>query len=164
MREEKPLELTLCAGWSKKTGFEIDILCPGTKLNLGRGITTDPIEIKIVFGVNGSLPELKAIAEAIIPVQNQPDPLHFILGISLGEVGGTASAQLSGGWKNPFGISDQLTVGPDLALTISILYATFPEVGPSGFGFVGGLQIGKVNGQLAFEVNEVPSRAFLDKL
>ena len=96
----------------------------------------------------------------MVPVQNQKEPLHFTIDIALDEIGASATGQLSaiGGWKNSFGVSESLVVGPDLALKISIVYETFLVTGPSGFGFVGGLDVGKVAGQMAFNIEEIPSR------
>ncbi|KAJ7785143.1 hypothetical protein DFH07DRAFT_934976 [Mycena maculata] len=156
----KSTALTLSATRSKKTGFEIYILLPSpTTLNLGRGITTDPIKLQVQLG---GAPKLKLIAGANIPVEHRAEPLHFMFEFVLDELGASATGHLSamGGWNNPYGISENLTIGPDLAFRISIIYETFVVSGlPSALGFVGGLQLGKVSGQLAFEVDEIPSRA-----
>ncbi|KDQ13580.1 hypothetical protein BOTBODRAFT_33588 [Botryobasidium botryosum FD-172 SS1] len=141
-KDSHPASLILCAGWSSSEGFFLDIHFPTpTTLNIGRGITTDEIELRIVLGKE---PYLEVITGAKIPVEKRPEPLHFDLPLTLGATEATATGQLSakGGWNNPFGLSDQLTVGPDLALSISLCYAT----GPSGLGFVGGLSVGKSSG------------------
>ncbi|KDQ13587.1 hypothetical protein BOTBODRAFT_175576 [Botryobasidium botryosum FD-172 SS1] len=156
-KDSHPASLILCAGWSSSEGFFLDIHFPTpTTLNIGRGITTDEIELRIVLGKE---PYLEVITGAKIPVEKRPEPLHFDLSLTLGVTEATATGQLSakGGWNNPFGLSDQLTVGPDLALSISLCYAT----GPSGLGFVGGLGIGKTSGNLAFQVDEIPSHELL---
>lgn len=155
-QENTPLILN--AGWSPKAGFSIDIYFPSAmRLDLGRGVVTDPIHVSISLS-GSSGPQLLLAGGANIPVEGSTKPLHFQLIIELHAKGASATAQLEGGWKNPFGVSNQLTLGPVLALKIEINWITFLAHGPSGFGFVGGLQIGKVNGQLAFEVSENPSR------
>ncbi|KAF8305444.1 hypothetical protein DL93DRAFT_2160293 [Clavulina sp. PMI_390] len=160
-RQEKSASLILSAGWSPAAGFAVDIYFPAAmKLDLGRGIITDPIRVSI--GIGGDVgPRLLIAGGAYIPVEGSSDPLHFQLVVELDVKGASATAQLEGGWNNPFGISEQLTLGPALALKVDILWSTFMAHGPSGFGFVGGLQIGKVSGQLAFEVSENPSQQLL---
>lgn len=96
----------------------------------------------------------------MIPVEKQAEPLHFTLEMQLGTLEASATGQLTavGGWNNPFGMSEDITVGPNLALKIGIIYETFLEQGPSELGFVGGFLIGKTGGQLAFQVSDIPSR------
>lgn len=67
--------------------------------------------------------------------------MHFTIEIAMDEIGAPATGQISTicQWKNPFGVSESLVVGPDLALKIAIVYETFLFTGLSGFGFVGGL-------------------------
>ena len=60
--------------------------------------------------------------------------------------------------EEPFGISEQITVGLDLALKLAIIWEPFLVIGPTGFGFVGGFEVGKVAGQMAFDIEEIPSR------
>src|ERR1700731_697625 len=100
------------------------------------------------------------------------------MSLSFNLIEGIATGQLHGYWNNPFGISDRIKIGPDLALSIDIIFAQFVSTGcvfglivfyiaadryvfpstPSGLGFVGGLQIGKTSAQVAFQVSEDPSR------
>ncbi|KAG8777477.1 hypothetical protein FRC16_004134 [Serendipita sp. 398] len=155
------LGLILRAGWSPSAGFSLDIFFPSpTTFHIGQGIITDPISLKIVLG---GTPQLKIIGGAFIPVEGRKEPLHFHLDLTLETLTASATGQLSapGGWRNPFGISEQLVIGPDLALKVSIVYSTFFIQGPSGFGFVGGLKIGKVVGKMEFNIEEVPSRQLL---
>ncbi|KAI0258477.1 hypothetical protein BC834DRAFT_847332 [Gloeopeniophorella convolvens] len=121
-------------------------------LDLGSGIVTDPISLHIVLG---TLPKLKIRTGAKIPVSGCESGLHFMLELELDELSATLTGQLAapGGWNNPFDLSPRLTVGPNLLLSASFLYAGVP----SGLGFVGGLQVGKVTGQVALKVSEKPS-------
>jgi hypothetical protein len=157
MRNPSPPRLTLSAGWSQASGFTLDILLPTpVNVNLGRGITTDPFTLQI----RTEPPAIRLIAGVKIPVPNEPAPLHFSMFLDFNALGGAATGQLSGSWNNPFGISPKLTIGPNVALSIQIIFEEFLSTGiPSAFGFVGGLQIGKVNAQVAFQVSEVPTRA-----
>ena len=67
--------------------------------------------------------------------------MHFTIEIAMDEIGASATGQLSAicRWKNPFGVSENLVVGPDLALEIAIVYEAFLFTRLSSFGFVGGL-------------------------
>ncbi|KAK4161616.1 hypothetical protein QBC43DRAFT_302785 [Cladorrhinum sp. PSN259] len=155
--------LILMAGWTPNQGLglEIDILFSSDKtLHLGRGIVTDPIELKLLLKGD---PELVITGGAKIPVQGQAEPLHFMLNLKLDDLRASATGHLAtkGGWKNPFGICKDLVLGPDLALSIDILYETFLITGPCGFGFVGGAAVGKKQAQLAFQVDEIPSKELL---
>jgi hypothetical protein len=159
MGKTHPTSLILSAGWIQHQGFTLDILFPTpTILHLGRGIITDPIELKIILDTS---PMLKITGGAIIPVQKQ-EPLHLTIDLALEKLGASVSGHMSsvGGWKNPFGVSENLVLGPDLILKMSIVYVTFLETGPSGFGLVGGLEVGKVAGQIAFNIDEIPSREY----
>jgi hypothetical protein len=49
------------------------------------------------------------------------------LGLNLIE--GKATGQMHGFWENPFGISDRIKIGPDLALSIEIIFAQFITTG-----------------------------------
>ncbi|KAG5651476.1 hypothetical protein H0H81_008507 [Sphagnurus paluster] len=145
--------LFLSLAWSG--GREIDISIQYASpicLDLGKGVITDPISLHVVLG---TLPKLKVHTGAKIPVNGCTQPLHFMIEVELDEIGGTLTGQLAapGGWRNPFDISPKLTVGPDLYLSASFLYAGVP----SGLGFVGGLQVGKVTGQVALKISEKPT-------
>ena len=63
-----------------------------------------------------------------------------------------------GYWVNPFGISDNLRIGPSLALKVDIVLAQFLATGTvGGFGFSGALQFGKISAQLEFDITETAS-------
>jgi hypothetical protein len=40
-----------------------------------------------------------------------------------------ATGQMKGFWKNPFGISENVKIGPDLALSVEIIFAQFVTTG-----------------------------------
>ncbi|KAJ7748161.1 hypothetical protein DFH07DRAFT_747430, partial [Mycena maculata] len=65
---------------------------------------------------------------------------------------------LAGYWNDPFGLSSKLCIGPDVLLLLGI---TFEDALPLPFGFVGGLKIGDVTANVAFEVSDVPSHELL---
>ncbi|TBU56241.1 hypothetical protein BD310DRAFT_931958 [Dichomitus squalens] len=152
--------LTLSAGWSKAKGFDLDVYLPApTRLNLGNGVTSTPFTLSIA-----TKPTVCLILSAglNIPVPYSPAPLLFTLSLGTNLLGADATGQLSGWWVNPFGISPNVKVGPNLALSISIIFAQFVSTGtPSGFMVQGGLMIGETAAQLALSVNEDPMKELL---
>lgn len=119
--------LTLSAGWSKAKGFELDIYLPvPTKMNLGNGIITTPFKLALV---SKPAVELILTAGVNIPVAHSPEPLLFTLSLGANMLSAEATGQMSGWWVNPLGISPSVKVGPNLGLSISIIYAQFVTTG-----------------------------------
>nr|GAT46477.1 predicted protein [Mycena chlorophos] len=164
MRVTDPPQLILSAGWSKADGFELDVLLPAPMIiNLGRGIVTDPFTLQIRTGSTNTTvvpppPTLLLNASVKIPTSGNPEPLHFTLALAFNALVGSATGQLEGYWTDPFGLSPHVRIGPEVALTIGIVPETM-SISP--FGFAGGLQVGNVNIQVAFEVSEIPSQELL---
>ncbi|KAF7302406.1 FAD-binding PCMH-type domain-containing protein [Mycena chlorophos] len=162
MRVTDPPQLILSAGWSKADGFELDVLLPAPMtIHLGRGIVTDPftLQIRTVSPTTTIIPPTLLLNAGVkIPTSGNPEPLHFTLALAFNAVEGSATGQLEGYWTNPFGLSEHVRIGPEVALTIGIVLETLTI---SPFGFVGGLQVGNVNIQVAFEVSEIPSQELL---
>ncbi|KAJ7055058.1 hypothetical protein C8F01DRAFT_1373976 [Mycena amicta] len=162
MRITEPPRLILAAAWSKATGFSLDVVLPSPmRLDLGRGIVTDPFSLQISTSTSTPSvipPTIRLNAGVKIPTPNDPDPLHFTLSLAFNAVEGYATGELAGYWTNPFGLSPQVRIGPEVALTIGIL---IEELIVSPFGFVGGLKVGDVTVNLAFEISEVPSQEVL---
>ena len=119
--------LTLSAGWSKSKGFDLDVYLPTpTRLNLGGGVTSTPFTLSIA-----TRPTITLLLSASlnIPVPHSSTPLLFTLSLGANFIGADATGQMSGWWVNPFGISQNVKVGPNLGLSISILYAQFLSTG-----------------------------------
>ena len=71
------------------------------------------------------------------------------------------AGQMHGLWHNPFGVSPNVTVGPDLALQLQINLLLFVATGtPTSFGFDGEMAIGHTEGKVAVQVSEDPLRRF----
>lgn len=118
--------LTLSAGWSKSKGFTLDVFFPTpTILNLGNGITTTPLTMSI----QTKPVQLVLNAGLKVPVAHSPAPLLFSLFLSTNLMGASATGQMSGWWVNPLGISQQVKVGPNLALSVDINFAQFLSTG-----------------------------------
>ena len=118
---------------------------------------------------------------------NDPNGKEFVFllsskagGCGINLIGASATAQMHGYWTNPIGLGDQVKIGPDVALSIDIIFAQFVSTGTprsvistasivtsictdthclsSGFGIVGGIAVGKATGSIAMEINENPER------
>ncbi|KAH9934541.1 uncharacterized protein BXZ73DRAFT_100731 [Epithele typhae] len=162
MRSSAPTSgLVLSAGWSRQTGFELEVLMPTESIvNFGNGITTDPFALRILFG--GSQPTLELSAGINIPTPPDGDKLKFSLVLDINLVGASATAQMHGNWKNPLGLGKDVAIGPDVALSIGIIFAQFVATGTiSKFGVAGGMAIGKVSAQVAMQVSEDPTQELL---
>ncbi|RPD59113.1 hypothetical protein L226DRAFT_510190 [Lentinus tigrinus ALCF2SS1-7] len=153
--------LTLSAGWSKATGFQLDVRMPETSVvHFGRGIVSDPFTLRIQLGE--AEPSLLLIAGLKVPVQPKGQVLDFHMSLGISPIEASATAQMDGYWIDPFGIGQAVKIGPNVALSIDIIFAQFLTTGtPSGFGIVGGLAIGKASASFAMEINEDPMREVL---
>ncbi|KAJ7706629.1 hypothetical protein B0H16DRAFT_1901589 [Mycena metata] len=162
MRVGDQPRLVLSAAWSKAYGFALDVLLPSPmQINLGRGIITDPFSLQIrTTSTSPSVvpPTIQLNAGLKIPTANNPDPLHFTFSLAFNALEVTATGELAGYWSDPFGLSPKLSIGPNVLLLLGI---TFEDALPVPFGFVGGLQIGEVTANVAFEVSDVPSQELL---
>ncbi|KAF7302282.1 FAD-binding PCMH-type domain-containing protein [Mycena indigotica] len=162
MRLNQPPRLILAAGWSKATGFSLDVVLPAPlSLDLGRGIVTDPFSLQIRASTSTPSilpPTIQLNAGVKIPTPNDPRPLHFTLSLAFNAVEGYATGELAGYWTNPFGLSPKVRIGPEVALTMGIL---IEELIVSPFGFVGGLKVGDVMVNMALEISEIPSQEVL---
>ncbi|KAF8662711.1 hypothetical protein AX16_001153 [Volvariella volvacea WC 439] len=155
LRHPSP-NLILSASWSKVSGFVLDVDFPTEGIiHLGHGITTDPIELQI----NLNPIRLMIDAGVKVPVPKSPTPLDFKLALSIQGEEIYASGQMIGYWRDPFGLSPRVTIGPNLALEVGIILPQFVATGiPSALGFAGGLSIGKVRGDVAVQINEDPTQ------
>ncbi|KIK65994.1 hypothetical protein GYMLUDRAFT_954339 [Collybiopsis luxurians FD-317 M1] len=161
MRSPTPTSgLILSAGWSKTTGFALDVIMPSESvIHLGNGIVTDPFTLRIQGGIS---PMLLVIAGVQIPVEPKGNKLDFRLSLGINVLGASASAQVHGWWVNPLGLGEEVKIGPDVALAIEIFFAQFLATGtPSGFGIVGGLAIGKTSASVAMQISENPMNEVL---
>ena len=147
-------ELILSAGWSSSAGFLLDVVIPSTRISLGRGVSTEPVTLQLQ-----TKPEvrLQISAGLLIPVPKADTPLAFHAYLSIAGPSVKIEGTMEGLWRDPFGISDNVTIGPVLALGVDINLPQFVATGtPDGFEFAGGLAIGQVQGQVAVEVSEDP--------
>jgi hypothetical protein len=115
--------LVLSAGWSPIGGFALDVIMPSDSvIHLGKGIVTDPFKLRIQVG---TLPTLLVIAGVRIPVEPEGSKLEFQLSLAVNALGASATAQMHGWWANPLGLGKNVKIGPDVALSIEIIFAQF---------------------------------------
>ncbi|KAL1733935.1 hypothetical protein EV714DRAFT_245753 [Schizophyllum commune] len=161
-RPDKPTHgLILRAAWTSGTGFELDITMPAdTILELGNGIRTDPFRMRIHARPR---PELVLITGVKVPVALPAgESLSFALSLGLRPEGANAAAEMQGWWVNPLGLGKDVAVGPEVVLSIGILFAQFLTTGtPSEFAVGGGLKIGSKAASVLMQIAEDPSRELL---
>jgi hypothetical protein len=116
--------------------FEADFQFNGT-VNLGHGITTDPIQAGVKMAEEQCLFFVDFGLTVAVPNQV---PLDFSLELDVGELGANAIAQMNGMWSDAFGVSG-LSIG-DVQLQVEIIYETFLELGPSLLGLQGVISYG----------------------
>ncbi|KAI5988743.1 hypothetical protein EDD15DRAFT_2462463 [Pisolithus albus] len=146
--------LILNASWTSNFGFLLDILLPTPfVIHLGRGITTDPIALRI----QTNPVELMIHAGIKVPVAKSPEPLDFQASLSLQDEVVTVSADMYGWWVDPFGISEKVKIGPHINLGLDIDLPLFFATGlPSGFRYGGGLAIGTAEAEVEVDISEDP--------
>ncbi len=149
--------LTLCARWSNSS-FALHVVLPtDTMIHLGRGITTDPIDLSI----QSDPVNLQISTGVSVPVAGSKDPLDFKAFLSIVEDDVSLTGGMDGLWTNPLGISRNVTIGPHLALQLQINLLLFPATGlPTSFGFAGGIAVGSTGGKAAVQISEDPTRMY----
>ncbi|PVF92098.1 hypothetical protein CPB86DRAFT_844605 [Serendipita vermifera] len=151
--------LILNASWSKDAGFKLRVALPNPMtLDLGNGIRTTPMALSI----DTKPPQLSVSAGVEVPVAHSLTPLTFTFSLGANVIEAKATGEMKGWWVNPLGLSEKVKIGPNLALSVEIIFAQFVSTGtPSGFGIRGGLMIGNAEAQFALNVSEDPMREVL---
>lgn len=148
--------LVLDAVWAGGASFTLNVVLPtDTMIHLGHGIPADPIVLSM--DVKNVLLQIETGVQ--VPVPKSSRPLDFQAGLRIRgpEVG--LEGHMDGLWTDPLGISDSVSIGPFLELSLAINLLTFPETGiPETFSFAGGLAIGSTEGQVAVQISEIPTR------
>ena len=148
--------LTLQAMYKEDTSvFDIAIAlaAPQTVAMKNSSIFSGPISLVIEVSAT---PNLMILADFFVSVPDQNSPLKFTGGIKANIDSAKAFIELKDQWwTNPFGLSSQLKLGPDLALQLGIIYAG--PVYPSEVGVAAGLMIGDVSGAAALSISESPA-------
>ncbi|KAG9096176.1 hypothetical protein FRC06_008959, partial [Ceratobasidium sp. 370] len=159
MRRDSFPGLLLSASWQSGASFLLDVVLPtNTMIHLGHGITTDPITLSI----NLEQLLLQIAAGIQVPVPKSATPLDFEASLTIEREEVKLEGEMKGVWKDPFGISDSVAIGPFLELGLAIDLLAFPLTGiPSSFSFAGGLTVGKSEGQVAVEISDDPSQELL---
>ncbi|MEO8412687.1 MAG: hypothetical protein ABI472_03475 [Ginsengibacter sp.] len=156
LTKQKSVGLVLSAHYGQTTDISIEI--PDTRLNLGSSVTCDALQLGIQILPT---PALQMLFGMNVQVPKQDNPLHFDLVLEIGITDARGSATMKGYWVEPFGVRG-LQIGPELALQLGIIYASFAATGlPSEFGFAGGIVLGDVSGRLAVSVSENPMHEIL---
>ncbi|PWW74494.1 hypothetical protein C7212DRAFT_364963 [Tuber magnatum] len=147
--------LVLRAAYSDR-GFSFGILFPApVTLSLGPNVTSGPLSLEVV---TSTIPLLIFTTTLSVKVARQAQPLEFTFGLKADMDSAEGFGQMTNYWVNPFGLSENVKIGPDLAFELGIIYAVLVSTGtPSKIGFSGGLAIGDAETQVAVALSENPT-------
>ncbi|KAH6617614.1 hypothetical protein F5144DRAFT_633818 [Chaetomium tenue] len=148
--------LTLAAVYSAtSSSFELAIrLATSRQMSMKSGtVFSGPISLLVQASAS---PTLTVDADFFVVVPNRPEPLKFSGGLSVNIEEAKLFIELANQWwQNPFGLSPQIQLGPDIALQIGIVYAG--PIYPSEIGVAAGLAVGSVSGKAALSISEAPN-------
>ncbi|KAI9804315.1 MAG: hypothetical protein M1833_007122 [Piccolia ochrophora] len=131
----------------------VQLPAPKTVSMKNSNVWSGPISLAITVSMT---PTLVLSADFFVRVPNQTDPLKFTGGLSMSSTEAALFIELKDQWwTNPFGLSPQLKLGPNLALQIGIVYVGL--VYPSEIGIAAGLAVGKTSGSAALLISETPT-------
>lgn len=126
-------------------------------LHIGRGITTDPIRLRIQtkpvkFLLYGGVQ---------VPVAKSPKPLDFHFGLALQDLNVGFEGDMNGYWVDPFGLGEGVRIGPHVGLSLEIDLPIFFETGtPTTLKFDAEMKIGEATAAVGVVISEVPTRKF----
>lgn len=151
--DEPELGLLMAVSWNPDLPCGVQALLKTTnlpKLRIGDEFETGDVEL--ILGMTTLGPQLSLAATATLQLHGNKDNLKFkIVGV-LDTIGVTITGIMEGNWHNLFDLCQSLTIGPKLELTLGVSYA----LTPTEFGFVGGMTIGKVRGDVAVKASKDP--------
>lgn len=122
--------MILDASWSQTAGFDLSVILPVARnLTLGNGITSTPITLSLdlvpcPIDKAKLIPSLRVTAGLYIPVAHSRESLLFEMVLTAMYTDATIAAELKGDWVDPFGISHEVVIGPNLVLQADLSYAT----------------------------------------
>jgi hypothetical protein len=148
--------LTLAAIYSAtSSSFELAIRLPSSRQMSMKSGTVYSGPISLLVQASAS-PTLMVEADFFVVVPNQVEPLKFSGGLSVNIEEAKLFIELANQfWQNPFGLSPQIKLGPNIALQIGIVYAG--PIYPSEIGVAAGLAVGNVSGKAALSISEAPN-------
>lgn len=163
MRNTTPSTMVLQAGYNTETSaFRIgfDLVTQQQFSAKSGSVYSDPVHPLSIYVVIGGIPTLTVDARFLVKVSKQPD-LPFRGGIKISPKGAEMYVQLEPEhtWKNPFDISEQLVLGPQVALDLGIDFEA--PIWPSRLQAVAELAVGTVSGKAAMGISESPDEELL---
>lgn len=122
-------------------------------MSLGKNITSGPVELSI------DVKKLELMFSASLNVlpHRQAQPLVFTFGLTGSLTKATGFGEMKNYWVSPFGIGENIKVGPNMAIQLGFDYAVVAATGaPSSVGLSGGMAIGDADAQMAMVVSANP--------
>ncbi|KAL8689525.1 MAG: hypothetical protein Q9218_004824 [Villophora microphyllina] len=152
--------LVLRVGLVQGLGLDFGIMLPADNaIKLGPTVTSaGPLAVDIQIAAP---PTLVISAGFHVVVPKQDDPLNLNLQLSANPIQASGTTSISGFWKNPFGLGQQVKIGPTLSLSVGLTFATFPVTGPSLLSLAGGLEIGSTVAGFAMSISQNPLQEML---
>jgi hypothetical protein len=120
-------------------------------LRIGDNFWTGDIALDLVVGTAGL--KISFRAKAYFRPSEKEQPLELEIAAALEPVGFEISGSMKGLWRNPFGLCEDLVLGPDLIIALQLSYAS---AAPTRFSFVGGVKVGRAGGRLDLQVSANP--------
>lgn len=152
--------LTLQATYSNTTNsleLGIQLSVPRLLSFKNGAVYSGPLSMAIEVSTT---PSIMMKADWFVKVQNQVKPLMFSGGLVADFTSASLFVELKDQWwENPLGLSEQVKLGPNLALTLGIAY--IGPVYPNEIGIAGGLAIGDTNGDAALVFGEIPDQEMI---
>lgn len=152
--------LVLRIGLVQGLGLDFGIILPADNaIRFGPNVTsTGPLSVDIQIAAS---PTLVISAGFHVLVPKQDDPLTLSLQLSANSIQASGTTSISGFWLSPFGLGQQVKIGPTLSLSVGLTFATFPVSGPSLLSLAGGLEIGSTVANFAMSISKDPLQELL---
>ncbi|KAK7178411.1 hypothetical protein PSPO01_15541 [Paraphaeosphaeria sporulosa] len=136
------------------SSFEVGILLstPQTMSMRSGSVSSGPISLDILISMQ---PQLVLTADFFVKVPNQATPLKFSGGFKISELEADLFIELKNQfWVDPFNLSPQLQLGPNIALEVGIVLGS--PIYPSKLGVEAGMVVGSISGQAALSISDDP--------
>jgi hypothetical protein len=147
--------LTLSVGLIAGTGLTMGIVLPtDNAIRFTPTVSSGPITVSVDIV---RPPSLLIKAGLNVLVAGQADPLVFTMGLNATVTSASGFAQMDGFWVNPFGISPNVQIGPNMTLQLGLDFVP-PSVQVGG---TGGLMIGSTAATVSLSLGASPSQELI---
>ncbi|KAJ9609487.1 hypothetical protein H2200_005814 [Cladophialophora chaetospira] len=147
--------LTLAVGLVADQGLTMSVVLPTDKaIHFTPTVSSGPIAVSVEIA---RPPSLSITAGLNVLVAGQAHPLVFTMGLNATVTSASGFAQMDGFWVNPFGISPNVQIGPNMTLQLGLNFVP-PSVQVGG---TGGLMIGNTAATVSLSLGASPSQELI---